>query len=85
LLVAGDPLDASTLWVRPELVAEVRFIGWAGAGRVRHAVYLGLREDKPAADVAREVADPEAPRAPFKPRRGTGRKGWHGAIPPRRR
>ena len=33
-------------WVQPELVAEVQFIGWSGSGRIRHATYLGLREDK---------------------------------------
>ena len=35
-------------WVRPELVAEIQFASWSGAGRVRQAVYLGLREDKAA-------------------------------------
>ncbi len=49
-------------WVRPELVAEVQYTGWSGAGRLRHAVYLGLREDKAARDVVREVPNPEAPR-----------------------
>src|SRR4051794_28291787 len=74
LLVAGDPLDASPLWVRPELVAEVRFVGWAGSGRLRHAVYLGLREDKPAADVVHDVAGPEAARWPYRAgRRGAAR------------
>ncbi len=33
-------------WVKPELVAEVQFVGWSGSGRIRHATYLGLREDK---------------------------------------
>ena len=32
--------------MKPELVAEVQFTVWSGSGRVRHAVYLGLREDK---------------------------------------
>ena len=53
LLAPGDPLDRSLRWVKPELVAEVQFVGWSGAGRLRHAVYLGLREDKPAKDVVR--------------------------------
>lgn len=85
LLYAGDPLDPTIVWIRPELVAEIRFTDWSGAGRVRHASYLGLREDKPAAEVIRPVADPEATRGVYQPRRGVkARKGWHGAVPPRR-
>jgi bifunctional non-homologous end joining protein LigD len=67
LLIAGDPLDSSIRWVRPEMVVEVQYAAWSGAGRVRHAVYLGLREDKSAAEIVREVADPGAQRATFKP------------------
>ena len=62
LLAAGDPLPTDIKWVRPELVAEVQFASWSGAGRVRHAVYLGLREDKPAAEVVLEPGDPNAER-----------------------
>ncbi len=53
---------AGTHWVRPELVAEVQYTGWSGAGRLRHAVFLGLREDKAARDVVRDVPNPEAVR-----------------------
>jgi bifunctional non-homologous end joining protein LigD len=42
-------------WVRPELVAQIRFVEWTAEGRLRHAAFLGLREDKPAKDVCREV------------------------------
>lgn len=41
-------------WVSPELVAEVSFADWTDEGRLRHASYLGLREDKPAREVVRE-------------------------------
>lgn len=41
-------------WLRPELVAELEFAEWTGDGRLRHPSYLGLRDDKPAADVTRD-------------------------------
>jgi bifunctional non-homologous end joining protein LigD len=62
LLVAGEPLDPSIRWVQPDLVVEVRFVGWSASGRVRHAVFLGLRADKPPCEVVRDIADPDAPR-----------------------
>jgi bifunctional non-homologous end joining protein LigD len=43
-------------WVEPKLVAEVELRGWTAAGIVWHASFRGLREDKPAAEVVREVA-----------------------------
>jgi bifunctional non-homologous end joining protein LigD len=42
-------------WVRPELVVEVRFTEWTHDGRVRHPVFLGLREDKRGHEV---IIDP---------------------------
>jgi bifunctional non-homologous end joining protein LigD len=45
-------------WVTPTLVAEVRFTEWTSDGYLRHPVYLGLREDKAAADVVREGRPP---------------------------
>jgi bifunctional non-homologous end joining protein LigD len=41
-------------WVRPELVAQIRFTEWTADDKLRHPVYLGLRDDKAAADVVRE-------------------------------
>jgi bifunctional non-homologous end joining protein LigD len=48
-------------FVRPELVAEVEFRAWTADGHLRHAAFRGLREDKPAASVVRELAAPPAP------------------------
>ena len=36
-------------WVKPTLVAQVRFATWTADNLVRQAAFLGLREDKPAA------------------------------------
>jgi len=41
-------------WALPRLVAEVAFTEWTTANQLRHPRYLGLRTDKPAADVVRE-------------------------------
>jgi len=41
-------------WVEPELVAEIEFAEWTRDGRLRAPVYLGLREDRPAAEVVAE-------------------------------
>jgi len=41
-------------WVTPKLVAEIGFGEWTPAGLLRHPRYLGLREDKTAAEVRKE-------------------------------
>ena len=46
-------------WVKPQLVAQVKFAGWTRAGRLRQPVFAGLRQDKPAAQVVRESARPQ--------------------------
>ena len=50
------PTDArrGALWVRPELVAQVRFATWTAEDLVRQAAFLGLREDKRPQEVFRE-------------------------------
>jgi bifunctional non-homologous end joining protein LigD len=45
---------SDVMWVRPELVAEVRFAEWTHDGHLRAPVYLGLREDKAAPEVIAE-------------------------------
>jgi DNA ligase D-like protein (predicted ligase) len=53
----GSPLVLSRVhWVEPVLVAEITFLTWTGDGLLRHTVYVGLREDKPAERVRREAA-----------------------------
>ena len=51
-------------WVKPELVAEVSFSEWTEDGRMRHPSFLGLRKDKPATSVVRELPAPVEEVAP---------------------
>src|SRR5215472_8411185 len=52
----GSPLVLSRVhWVRPELVAEVKFLTWTQDNLLRQVVYEALREDKPAREVRREI------------------------------
>ena len=48
-------------WVKPALVAQVRYTEMTDEGRLRHPSYLGLRDDKPAKSVT-------VPRVPTVPR-----------------
>jgi bifunctional non-homologous end joining protein LigD len=41
-------------WVRPVVVVVVRFTEWTANGRLRQPVFIGVRDDKHAADVGRE-------------------------------
>jgi bifunctional non-homologous end joining protein LigD len=49
------PIPPGTRWVQPELVAQIGFAEWTRDGRLRHPRYLGLRDDKPAREVVREL------------------------------
>lgn len=47
--------DMATLrWVKPRQVIEVSFVEWTQGNLLRHASFVGIREDKPAAAVRRE-------------------------------
>ena len=45
-------------WVRPELVAHVKFTEWTDEGRLRAPVYLGLKSGLDPLEVRREAAAP---------------------------
>ena len=51
---ARPPTNETPHWVQPTLVVQVKFTEWTADGRLRHPVYLGLRDDKKARDVVRE-------------------------------
>jgi bifunctional non-homologous end joining protein LigD len=42
------------VWVEPQLVAQVRFGEWTHDRHLRHPAYLGIRDDKSAAEVVEE-------------------------------
>ncbi len=42
-------------WVKPKLVAEIAFSEWTDDGKIRHPSFQGLRADKRAKDVVREM------------------------------
>ena len=69
---SGDPIkrERRAHWVRKELVAHIRVTNWTRDGLLRHPVFLGLREDKPAASVRRELPQVAKP----KPRSAKCRK-----------
>jgi bifunctional non-homologous end joining protein LigD len=46
-------------WAKPDLVAQIKFTEWTADNKLRHPVYLGLRDDKAAALVVRETAEPK--------------------------
>jgi bifunctional non-homologous end joining protein LigD len=54
--VDAQPIPRGTHWTRPELVAQIGFAEWTAEGRLRQARFVGLRDDKPPADVVREQA-----------------------------
>lgn len=42
-------------WVKPKLVAQVKFFEWTADRRMRHPIFLGLREDKKPEECTFEV------------------------------
>jgi bifunctional non-homologous end joining protein LigD len=55
-------------WIRPVLVAEVRYAGWTTEAVLRHVAFLGVRDDKEAREVVREVPASDPPAPPAEPR-----------------
>jgi bifunctional non-homologous end joining protein LigD len=55
----GNGMTASEMrkvtWLKPLLVAQIKFAEWTGDGLLRQPVFLGLRDDKPQSRVRREA------------------------------
>lgn len=47
----GAPRATGVTFLSPKLVAQVSFTEWTEDGKLRHPVYLGLRDDKDASEV----------------------------------
>jgi len=52
---AGDGLPRRGVhWVKPTLVAQIKFTEWTTADKLRHPRFVGLREDKDSKEVVKE-------------------------------
>ena len=78
------PTNERPHWVRPELVAQVRFTEWTDDNKLRHPVYLGLRDDKEPLTVVREEirSDRGMKTAITGRRRGRNQDNCHGSDTP---
>ncbi|MEN8375028.1 MAG: DNA ligase D [Gemmatimonadota bacterium] len=54
------PKGKEHVWVRPELVAEVRYREWTEDDLLRHPVFLRFRDDKPPEECVHPTADRSA-------------------------
>jgi bifunctional non-homologous end joining protein LigD len=63
----APPANERPRWVRPELVAEVKFSDWTGDGMLRHPIYVGLRDDVVAPAITIESPPTRMPKKPAKP------------------
>src|SRR6202162_3167124 len=54
----GEELNAEKMkkavWLRPDTVAQIEFLEWTEADRLRHSKFVGLREDKNPRSVVKE-------------------------------
>jgi bifunctional non-homologous end joining protein LigD len=51
---SSDVRERGASFITPKLVAQIGYTEWTNDGKLRHPVYLGLRDDKDAKDVTRQ-------------------------------
>ena len=84
LELASCPFDriprtnAVAHWVRPEVVVEVKFNEWTADGKLRQPIFLGIRDDKAARDVARETESMQRRSVRRQTRRAAAARSDHG-------
>ena len=63
----AEKIPRGTVWLNPELVAQVRFANWTSDDKLRAPVYLGLRDDTSPLQVIREEVDAPVDSTPETP------------------
>jgi len=61
------PKERGAHWVKPDLVAQIKYSEWTETNSLRHPVFIALRNDKNPKDVVRE----QAIKSPLTPKGGT--------------
>ena len=55
----GEAVTAEVMkqiqWLRPKLVAQIEYTEWTSGNHLRHARFVGLRDDKKAEEVVKEA------------------------------
>ncbi|HXV26389.1 MAG TPA: DNA ligase D [Alphaproteobacteria bacterium] len=85
---ADSPRERNATWVEPRLVAEIGFTEWTREGLLRHPSFKGLRLDRDARGVVREVPQNQAkdesasapPERPLRKKMGTAKKSARAAT-----
>jgi bifunctional non-homologous end joining protein LigD len=50
------PNEKNVHWIKPELVAQIKYSEWTETGSLRHPVFIALRDDKEPKEVKKETS-----------------------------